>query len=77
MSIFEKIKELLEQQGISYIVKEHAPTTTSEESAKARGEPIKIGAKALLLKIDDEFLLAILPADRQLDTGKLKKIMNR
>jgi len=75
MILFQRIKEFLDQHAISYIVKEHAPTTTSEESAKARGESIKIGAKALLLKMDSEFILAILPADRQLDTGKFKKIM--
>ncbi|OGQ34559.1 MAG: hypothetical protein A3A72_00210, partial [Deltaproteobacteria bacterium RIFCSPLOWO2_01_FULL_38_9] len=45
-------------------------------SARARGENIKIGAKALLLKGKDEFVLAILPAHLQLDTKKTKSILN-
>ncbi|MEK6901004.1 MAG: YbaK/EbsC family protein [Nanoarchaeota archaeon] len=74
-TIFENITALLREHTLSYIVKEHPPTTTSEESAHARGEPLKIGAKALMVKSDAEFVLAVLPADRRLDTGALKKLL--
>jgi prolyl-tRNA editing enzyme YbaK/EbsC (Cys-tRNA(Pro) deacylase) len=51
----------------------HAPTSTSAESAKARGENLNVGAKALLLRIDDQFGIFVLPADRQLDSGAAKR----
>jgi len=37
---------------------------------------LKIGAKALLVKTDKEFLLAVLPADRRLDTKALRTIVH-
>jgi Ala-tRNA(Pro) deacylase len=75
MSIFEKIKILLEEQNVEYKVIEHKKTPTSEESAKARGEPLKIGAKALLIKVKQGFMITIIPADRMLDTKALKKFI--
>ena len=76
LNYFSDIITLLEKNKIPYQLKEHLPTPTSEESAKARGEPLKIGAKALILKDDTHFLLVVIPADRKLDTKKLKKILN-
>ena len=73
--VFKKICSLLDGAGVEYVVKRHAPTPTSEESAKARGEPIKIGAKALFLKSKKGFCLAVIPANRRLDTKKVKKLL--
>ena len=75
MQLFNKIKSLLDQYNIDYKIKHHPPTRTSEESAKYRNESIKIGAKALVVKSKDKFYLAVLPADKKLDTKKLKKIL--
>jgi prolyl-tRNA editing enzyme YbaK/EbsC (Cys-tRNA(Pro) deacylase) len=52
--------------------KEHAATYTSEESARARGEDLAVGAKAILMKTDDVFRLFVLPADRKVDSGAIK-----
>src|SRR3989338_8260014 len=76
MSLFQKIRDFLNQHQIPYTIIEHLPTPTSEDSARLRGEPLKIGAKALVLKTDDSFLMAVIPADRQLDTKKLKKLLH-
>ncbi len=51
----------------------HKPTLTSEDSAKVRGEELKTGGKALLLKIDKEFKLFVLAADQKLNSKKIKK----
>ncbi len=75
MKIFSKIVELLEKNQIQYVSKRHAPTLTSLDSARERGEPLKIGAKALLVKTDKVFILAVLPADRRLDTKALRTII--
>jgi len=74
-TIFARIRELLDQHGIAYRVVEHAETFTSAESAAARGEALSTGGKALLLKADDRFMLAVLSADRKLDSRALQRIL--
>jgi len=43
------------REGIAFREVQHAPTFTSEESANARGEDVRIGGKALLIKTDQTF----------------------
>ncbi|HEX4588931.1 MAG TPA: YbaK/EbsC family protein, partial [Gemmataceae bacterium] len=71
--ILESIRRLLTDAGVPYREVQHAPTFTSEESAKARGEELRTGGKALLLKTDDVFRLFVLPADRKLDSAAVKR----
>lgn len=75
MNICDKIIHLLDSHNITYTLKHHDPTPTSEESAKARGESINIGAKALLIKTKTTFVLCVIPANRKLDTKRLRKIL--
>jgi prolyl-tRNA editing enzyme YbaK/EbsC (Cys-tRNA(Pro) deacylase) len=62
-------------EGIQFEELQHAPTRTSEESAIARGEPLSNGGKALLLKVDNEFGLFVLPADRRLDSRAIRDVL--
>ena len=71
--VLSAIRALLQTSGVHFEEKHHEPTKTSEESAAARGEPMEVGAKALLLKTDDVFRLFVLPADRSLDSGAIRK----
>lgn len=71
--IFEKIKQLLDEQHITYRTVHHEPTFTSEESARARGEDMSIGGKALVLKVDDDFKLFVMSAVRKLDSKAVRK----
>jgi Ala-tRNA(Pro) deacylase len=73
MPVFDAVRNLLTSHGIAFIEKQHAPTLTSAESAAARGEPLGVGAKALLLKTDGVFRLFVLCADRKLDSGAVKR----
>jgi prolyl-tRNA editing enzyme YbaK/EbsC (Cys-tRNA(Pro) deacylase) len=70
---YQKIKDLLDEHCIAYQSRQHKPTRTSKESAKARGEGMKIGGKAILLKIDDGFKLFVLSASEKIDSSKIKK----
>lgn len=72
VSVLGSIRELLQREHVVYREVQHAPTRTSEESARARGESIEIGAKALLLKTDDCFRLFVMSAARKLDSARLK-----
>ncbi len=73
MTILENIRRHLQSAGIAFREVQHEPTRTSEESAAARGEPLNVGAKALLLKTDDVFQLFVLPADRKLDSTAIRR----
>ena len=76
MNTYEKIVSYLEQNGISFKSVHHIETHTSEESAKARGEDISIGGKAILMKIEEEFVLLVISASCRIDTKKIKKYFN-
>jgi len=69
------IRELLNHHGIEFREVEHAPTFTSEESAAARGEPLGVGAKALVIKTDNVFRVFVLSADRKLDSAAIKRAL--
>ena len=72
MTIFESIIAALEKEGITYKTLHHPPTYTSEQSAEYRGEALATGAKAIVYKIEKTFYLFVMPADRKLDTKKIK-----
>lgn len=72
-SVFSRICGLLDGQAIEYAVLRHEPVFTSEEAAAIRGVPLASGAKALVCKIDDRFVLIVLPADRKLASKAAKK----
>jgi prolyl-tRNA editing enzyme YbaK/EbsC (Cys-tRNA(Pro) deacylase) len=71
--ILEHIRTWLRAEGVAFREAHHEPTRTSEESAQARGEELRVGGKALLIKVDDVFRLFILSADRKLDSAAIKK----
>src|SRR5207253_2643412 len=63
-SVFDRLHDRLRQAGIPFTVLRHEPVYTSEQAAAVRGSPLASGAKALVLKTGEDFLLAVLPADR-------------
>jgi len=75
MIVLERIRALLNEADIAFREAHHEPTRTSEESAAARGEPLGVGAKALLLRTDDVFRLFVLPADRKLDSNAIRHFL--
>src|SRR5947208_3776276 len=72
-SVFERLRDRLEQAGVPFTVLRHEPVFTSEQAAAVRGTSLASGAKALVLKVGDCFVLAVLPADRKLDSKKARE----
>src|SRR5262245_39281406 len=68
-----KLREWLTGEGISFRLVHHEPTYTSEESARARGEELHVGGKALVMRLGDEPALFVLPADRKVDSGAIRR----
>lgn len=70
--VLHNIRNWLNEAGVAFREAHHEPARTSEESARARGEELKVGGKALLIKVDSTFRLFILSADRKLDSAAVK-----
>src|ERR1700684_3218444 len=71
--LLDRIRAWLTNEGVSFREVHHEPTRTSEDSARARGEELRVGGKALLIKVDDVYRLFVLSADRKLDSAGIKR----
>ena len=71
-AVRDRLLARLQEAGVAFTQSEHAAVRTSEEAAAVRGAPLHSGAKALVLKGGDRFLLAVLPADLALDSRALR-----
>ena len=74
-NVLDAVRALLHSAGVAFVEKNHEPTFTSEQSALARGEPLEIGAKALVIKTDAQYRLFVLPADRRVDSQAIKRLL--
>ncbi|HDD46539.1 MAG TPA: hypothetical protein ENG42_03610, partial [Candidatus Aenigmarchaeota archaeon] len=72
---FERIKGILKETNSWFKVIKHKPVFTSEEAARARGVELRQGVKAMVFKLKEKFVVALVPADRKVDTKKLKKLV--
>src|SRR5271166_6018317 len=71
--LLDNIRAWLEREQVAFREIHHEPTRTSEESARARGEELRVGGKALLIRVDDVYRLFVLSADRKLDSAAIKR----
>lgn len=72
-TVFEKLSDWLASKSVPHEVLRHAPVFTSEEAAAVRGTPLASGAKAMVCKADDQFVMIVLPADRKLSSKAVRK----
>ncbi len=61
-SLFERIQEWLRVNDVPFTVLRHEPVYTSEQAAAVRGTSLASGAKALVVKAGDGFVMLVLPA---------------
>src|SRR4051812_23596478 len=73
--VLNAIRRLLTEAGVPFREVHHEPTYTSEESAKARGEELRSGGKALLLKTEEFFRFFVWRGDGKLNRGGEKKLL--
>jgi prolyl-tRNA editing enzyme YbaK/EbsC (Cys-tRNA(Pro) deacylase) len=71
--VLETIRTWLSAEGVRFHEVHHEPTRTSEDSARARGEPLSVGGKALLIRVDGIPRLFVLSAGRKLDSAAVKR----
>ena len=72
-TVLDRIEALLTSRSANFEILRHAPVYTSAEAAAIRGTPLASGAKALICKADDCFVMFVLPADRKLASKEVRK----
>jgi Ala-tRNA(Pro) deacylase len=72
-TILERLRHALSTAGIPFQELSHPPVFTSEEAAAVRGASLASGAKALLVKAGERFVLLVVPADRKLNSKRAKE----
>lgn len=65
-TVFERLQQRLTASQTPFRVLRHQPVFTSQEAAEVRGAALASGAKALICKAGDRFVMIVLPADRKL-----------
>jgi Ala-tRNA(Pro) deacylase len=70
--VFDRLQARLTQAGIPFTVLHHEPVFTSEQAAAVRGVALASGAKALIVKAGERFVMVVIPADRKLDSKKAR-----
>ena len=70
-----RIIDLLRSKEIDFEKLEHVPVTTSSAAAGARGSELSQGAKAIVVKANDQYYHLIISAAVRLDNKKLRKIL--
>lgn len=74
-SVFLRLEGLLKERGVDFGVLRHQPVFTSEEAAAVRGVARSTGAKALICKVDDRFVMFVISADRKIDSKKVRQAL--
>ncbi|MFO7768915.1 MAG: YbaK/EbsC family protein [bacterium] len=69
----EKLKDFLDEKGVRYVTLSHSKAYTAQEIAAAAHIPGREVAKTVIVKLDGELAMAVLPASYQVDLHKLKK----
>ena len=68
-----KLTEFLDNEGVKYQTINHSPAFTAQEVAALAHVPGKELAKTVMVKVDDEMAMAVLPAYDRVDLDRLQE----
>ncbi len=71
----KKLKDFLDSNGIKYVTIGHSRAYTAQEVAASSHIPGKELAKTVMVKIDGEMAMVVLPASRSVDFSLLKQTL--
>ena len=80
MPIPKKLIKFIEGAKVKYEIIQHRTVYTAFDKARTLKVPEKIIGKTLVVKLGKpgaKFVLALLPANKNLDKGKFKKVVNK
>ncbi len=77
MEIPKRLIDCLNQNRVAYEVLHHPEAVTAQRIAQAEHVKGRHHAKVVILKAGGERLMAVLPADRQIDLEKVEKMFGK
>ncbi|NRB41659.1 MAG: YbaK/EbsC family protein [Pseudomonadales bacterium] len=77
MSISNTLQSFLNNKHINYQLVKHPYSETSFDSAVSANVPAKRVTKAVILKDDDGYLMAVVPADKDANIESINKKLGR
>ena len=72
----EKLKAYLDSENIKYMIIRHSVAYTAPEIAALAHIPGKELAKTVIIKVDGELAMAVLPASFRIDFDSLKNVLH-
>jgi len=73
--VVDRVKKVLDDRKIEYMLSVHEPVYTSEQAARVRGVDVKTGVKALVLKTyEHRFIMVLVTADKRTDLEKVAEL---
>lgn len=76
MAISKKLLKYLDDNKIKYEIEEHKKVYTALDSAETQKIKPQEVVKTLVIKMDKDYALVLVPANKNLDKNKLKKTIN-
>jgi Ala-tRNA(Pro) deacylase len=78
---YDKLVELLDANKAAYRLIDHEPEGQTDKVSVIRGHPVEAAAKCIVLivkigKKSSRFVLAVVPGNARVDTGKVKALFN-
>ena len=70
----QKLVDFLDSSGVKYLKVSHSPAYTAQEIAASAHIPGKELAKTVMVKVDGEMAMAVLPASYRVDFKQMKKV---
>ena len=70
----DRLRKFLEENHVKYLTVTHSPAFTAQEIAASAHIPGKELAKTVMIKMDGEMAMAVLPASYRIDFKVLKKL---
>jgi Ala-tRNA(Pro) deacylase len=67
----QKLREFLDEKQVRYVTITHSPAFTAQDIAAAAHIPGREMAKAVMVKVDGEMTMVVLPASMRVDFGRL------
>ncbi len=76
MPILKRLKDYLDSQNVPYQVFDHDAAYTAPEIAHALHVSGKMFAKVVIAKVDDRFVMLVLPSNWQVDFKRIRAVLN-
>ena len=70
----KKLKEFLDKEGVKYVSIIHSPAYTAQEVAASAHIPGKELAKTIIVELDGQMAMAVLPANRKIVLQDLREV---